>query len=89
MTMSIGLFGLGTMGRPMARKLLDAGCDIRGWNRSPLSPDLTEGIPLGRSLEEAARADVCLMMLTDSSAVDAVLAHVAGLVFRLGQGRGT
>ena len=73
MAMSISVFGLGMMGRPMACKLLEAGCNVRGWNRSPLSPDLTEGIPLCLTLQEAARADVCLMMLLDSTAVDAVL----------------
>jgi 3-hydroxyisobutyrate dehydrogenase-like beta-hydroxyacid dehydrogenase len=64
------------MGRPMARRLLEAGCDVRGWNRSPLSPDLTEGIPLCHTLQEAARADVCLMILLDSTAVDAVVEQI-------------
>ena len=73
MTMSISVLGLGMMGRPMAHRLLEAGCDVRGWNRSTLSPDLTEGIPLCATVQEAARADVCLMMLLDSTAVDAVL----------------
>ncbi len=73
MTMSISVLGLGMMGRPMAHRLLEAGCDVRGWNRSTLSPDLTEGIPLCQTLQEAARADVCLMMLLDSTAVDAVI----------------
>jgi len=73
MTMSISVFGLGMMGRPMARRLLETGCDVRGWNRSALSPDLTEGIPLCQTVQEAARTDVCLMMLLDSTAVDAVL----------------
>ena len=73
MTVSISVLGLGMMGRPMARKLLEAGCKVQGWNRSPLSPDLTEGIPLCPTLQEASRADVCLMMLLDSTAVDAVL----------------
>jgi 3-hydroxyisobutyrate dehydrogenase-like beta-hydroxyacid dehydrogenase len=73
MTMSISVIGLGMMGRPMARTLLEAGCDVRGWNRSALSPDLTEGIPLCRTIQEAAQADVCLLMLLDSTAVDAVL----------------
>ncbi len=71
--MSISVLGLGMMGRPMAHRLLEAGCDVRGWNRSTLSPDLTEGIPLCQTLQEAARADVCLMMLLDSTAVDAVI----------------
>ena len=73
MTKSISVLGLGMMGRPMARKLLEAGCDVRGWNRSALSPDLTEGIPLCQTVEEASRAAVCLMMMLDSTAVDAVL----------------
>ncbi len=70
--MSISVLGLGMMGRPMAHRLLEAGCDVRGWNRSTLSPDLTEGIPLCATVQEAARADVCLMMMLDSTAVDAV-----------------
>jgi len=73
MTMSISVIGLGMMGRPMARTLLEAGCDVRGWNRSALSPDLTEGIPLCQTIQEASQADVCLLMLLDSKAVDAVL----------------
>ena len=69
MTISISVLGLGMMGRPMARKLLEAGCDVRGWNRSELSPDLTDGIPLCRTVEEASRSAVCLMLLLDSTAV--------------------
>jgi 3-hydroxyisobutyrate dehydrogenase-like beta-hydroxyacid dehydrogenase len=70
---SISILGLGTMGRPMARNLIDAGYDVRGWNRSILPEDMTAGIRLCRELEEAARADVCLLMLLDSAAVNAVL----------------
>jgi len=73
MDASISILGLGTMGRPMARKLLDAGYPIHGWNRSTLSNDLTDGIPLCQKLEEVARAEVCLMMLQNSTAVDEVL----------------
>jgi len=57
----------------MARRLLEAGCDVQGWNRSALPPDLTEGIPLCRTVEEACRATICILMLLDSTAVDAVL----------------
>jgi 3-hydroxyisobutyrate dehydrogenase-like beta-hydroxyacid dehydrogenase len=73
MSMSISIIGLGMMGRPMARRLLEAGCDVRGWNRSALSSDLTEGIPLCPTIEEACRAKICIMMLLDSTVVDAVL----------------
>ena len=73
MTLAISVLGLGIMGRPMARHLLHAGCEVRGWNRSELPPDLIEGIPLCQTVEEASRAAVCLMMMLDSTAVDAVL----------------
>ena len=73
MTLARSVLGLGIMGRPMARNLLQAGCEVRGWNRSELPPDLSEGIPLCHTVEEASRAAVCLMMMLDSTAVDAVL----------------
>lgn len=70
---SISILGLGMMGRPMARTLIEAGYDVRGWNRSTLPPNLTAGIQLCQKIEVAARADVCLLMLLDSAAVNAVL----------------
>ncbi|MCX7783446.1 MAG: NAD(P)-dependent oxidoreductase [Meiothermus sp.] len=71
--MQIALLGLGLMGRPMARVLLARGFQVNGWNRSALSPELAEGIPLLGSLQEAAQADVLLLMLSDSAAVNEVL----------------
>jgi 3-hydroxyisobutyrate dehydrogenase-like beta-hydroxyacid dehydrogenase len=50
-----------------------AGYAVQAWNRSALSPDLTEGISLCRDLSEAARANVCILMLLDSAAVDGIL----------------
>jgi 3-hydroxyisobutyrate dehydrogenase-like beta-hydroxyacid dehydrogenase len=73
MKSSVSVLGLGTMGRPMAHKLIDAGYDVRGWNRSTLPENLTAGIQLCQNLEDAARADVCLLMLLNSTAVNAVL----------------
>lgn len=73
---SVCVVGLGLMGRPIARRLLAAGFDARGWNRSPLLPELTDGIPLCPSLEEAAESDVALLVLADSAAVAAVLAQL-------------
>jgi 2-hydroxy-3-oxopropionate reductase len=74
--MRVCVFGLGLMGRPMARALIAAGHHVRGWNRSPLDGELVEGIPLCRDLEDAAQADIALLMLADSAAVDAVLARI-------------
>lgn len=73
MTTTISVIGLGLMGRPMTRVLLAAGYDVRGWNRSPLDEALVQGIPLCNSLAEAAQAEVCLLILADSNAVNAVL----------------
>ena len=76
MATSVSVCGLGLMGRPMARALMAAGFDVKGWNRSPLPAGLTEGIPLCRDLAEAAQTDICLLMLADSDATDAVLDHL-------------
>lgn len=73
MTTFVSILGLGLMGRPMARTLIAGGCHVRGWNRSELDPQLTDGIPLCPSIEDAARAEVCLLMVQDSTAVEAVL----------------
>jgi 2-hydroxy-3-oxopropionate reductase len=73
---TISLFGLGLMGRPMARVLMAAGYDVRGWNRSHLSDELTQGIPLVTNIADAATSDVCLLMLFDSVATDAVLGQI-------------
>ena len=64
------------MGRPIARGLIAAGYAARGWNRSPLAEELIRGIPLCRDLALAAQSDVCLLMVSDSAAVDAVLAQL-------------
>lgn len=71
---SVSVIGLGLMGRPMALALLQSGFDARGWNRSPLPADATAGIPVCTRLEDAARAEVCLLILADSPATDSVLA---------------
>ncbi len=74
---SICVLGLGLMGRPIAQTLLASGSDVRGWNRSPLPAELTRGLPLVPTLQDAARASVCILTLVDSPAVDAVLARLA------------
>jgi 3-hydroxyisobutyrate dehydrogenase-like beta-hydroxyacid dehydrogenase len=64
------------MGRPMARNLARAGFAVRGWNRSALDSASTAGIARVETLEEAAGADVQLLMLSDSAAVGEVLAQL-------------
>ncbi|GIK43076.1 MAG: NADPH nitroreductase [Chloroflexota bacterium] len=76
MSVSVCVCGLGLMGRSIARRLLAAGYQVCGWNRSLLPTELTEGLPLSPNLAEAAQAKVCLFTLSDSAAVDAVLAQL-------------
>ncbi len=77
MAETIAILGLGLMGRPMARTLIAAGWQVAGWNRSPLDPALSAGIPLRPSLDEAAQADMLILMLADARAVAAVLEALA------------
>lgn len=84
MTSMIAILGLGLMGRPMARTLAAAGWDVAGWNRSRLDPGLTAGIALREGLADAAVADMLVLMLADSDAVDAVLGGL-GPHLRAGQ----
>ncbi len=73
---AVSVLGLGIMGRLMTRVLLAAGWDVRGWNRSILSEDLTNGISLFQSLEAALEAGVILLMLTDANAVKDVPSRI-------------
>lgn len=78
---SICVIGLGLMGRPFARRLMAAGWSVRGWNRSPLPAALVKGIPRCASLDEAGQAEVCLFVLSDSDAVEAVLGQLEPHLF--------
>ena len=62
----------GTMGRPMARNISEAGFDVRAWNRSreKAEPLGGNGVTVCDSPAEAAEgADVVLTMLSDTDAV--------------------
>jgi 3-hydroxyisobutyrate dehydrogenase-like beta-hydroxyacid dehydrogenase len=72
----IGFYGLGRMGVPMAARLLDAGHDVRVWNRSPgkAGPLIEAGATeAGSPAEAAAGAEVVVTMLADPEAVQEVL----------------
>jgi 3-hydroxyisobutyrate dehydrogenase len=73
---AICLLGTGTMGAPMARRLLAAGHAVTVWNRnvSRAAPLADAGARVVASpAEAAALADIAITMLTDAVAVDAVL----------------
>ena len=76
--MTVGFAGLGTMGTPMALRLLRAGSPLVVWNRTPgkAAPLVAAGAEQAADVGDLfRRCDVVLLMLADEPAVDAVLDH--------------
>jgi 3-hydroxyisobutyrate dehydrogenase len=74
---SVAVLGTGIMGAPMARNLAAAGMSVRAWNRSRDRADALadDGVRVASSPADAARgADAVITMLSDGSAVRAVIA---------------
>ena len=72
----IGFIGLGLMGAPIAMKLIEAGRHVSVWGRSPekLAPAVAAGAKLSPSPRElAANADVVMLCVTDTAAVETVV----------------
>ena len=70
----VGLAGLGTMGLPIARRLIATGIDLGVWNRSPARAAAPEGARVADSFAALlADHDIVLLMLIDEAAADAVL----------------
>ena len=70
----IGFAGLGAMGAGIAGRLLAAGHDVVGWNRTPGKADdlVTAGMGWAATPRElAASVDVLFTMMTNSAAVQA------------------
>jgi 3-hydroxyisobutyrate dehydrogenase len=78
----LGFVGLGMMGFPMARRLLNAGHDVTVWNRSASkAADLVEaGAKLAAHPHEVATsASIIFLCLTDAAAVEEVVFGSGGL----------
>jgi 3-hydroxyisobutyrate dehydrogenase-like beta-hydroxyacid dehydrogenase len=87
--MKLGFIGLGAMGAPMARNLLEAGHELAVWNRSPerAGPLVEAGARRADSPADAAsdtRATV--LMITNAEAVQEVLFGDKGVVQGLSAG---
>lgn len=83
----LGFLGLGTMGREMARRLIDAGHDVVVWNRSPdaVVPLVEAGARAADSPAAALAAPISFSILANDAACDDVLsvANLAGAPGRL------
>src|SRR5439155_17368197 len=81
--MILGFVGLGVMGGRMAKRLLDAGHRVIGYNRTRAKARwlADAGLRLADSPREvAAQADAVFTMVTDSPALDAVCRGPDGIL---------
>jgi putative dehydrogenase len=75
----VGIIGLGKMGLPIARNLIERGFTVTGYRRSG-SPELTRagGTVVGSPAEVAAAADVLLSIVPGAQDVEEIISGPAG-----------
>jgi 3-hydroxyisobutyrate dehydrogenase-like beta-hydroxyacid dehydrogenase len=87
---NVGFVGLGVMGGGIARRLLDAGHDLVGWNRTKekAAPLIEAGMSWSDTPREVAqRTDVVFSMVTNVAALQAVADGPDGVLAGLGPGK--
>src|SRR5215204_7784064 len=89
MAEKVGFIGLGIMGRPMAKNLIEAGYDLVVYNRTREKTEelASEGATVAGSPKEVAeQSDVSITMLPDSPQVEEVLAGEEGVLEGIKEG---
>jgi 3-hydroxyisobutyrate dehydrogenase-like beta-hydroxyacid dehydrogenase len=87
---TVGFVGLGAMGSRIAGRLLDAGNELYGTNRTKpkAEPLIERGLQWRESPREvAAAADFIFSMVTDDAALDAITSGPDGILAGLGAGK--
>ncbi|WP_431710586.1 2-hydroxy-3-oxopropionate reductase [Glutamicibacter uratoxydans] len=82
MSQNVAFIGLGIMGLPMAKNLVNAGFNVTGYNRSPEKGAALEasGGHAAKTVAEAVKgADVIITMVPDSPDVEAVVSGEEGV----------
>ena len=82
----LAVLGLGTMGTPIARRLLAAGHDVSVWNRTRAraEPLAADGARLVETPGEAAAdVDVVVTILADAAAVEVAMTGADGALARM------
>ena len=85
----IGFAGLGAMGAGIVQRLLDAGYEVVGWNRTreKAQPLLDAGMGWADTPRElAASVDVLFTMLTNTAAIEATAGGPDGVLAGLREG---
>jgi 3-hydroxyisobutyrate dehydrogenase-like beta-hydroxyacid dehydrogenase len=88
-TRRIGFAGLGAMGAGIARRLLDTGYEVVGWNRTKgkAQPLIEAGMGWADTPRElAASVDVLFTMMTDTAAIEASAGGADGVLAGLREG---
>ena len=86
----IGYVGLGVMGGGVARRLLSAGHEVTGYNRtrSKAEPLIADGMRFAETPREAAeQTDVIFSMVTNTQALTAITHGPDGILAGLGPGK--
>ena len=81
--MRLGWIGLGDMGQVIVPRLLEAGHDVIGWNRTPGRADdlIAAGMVLTDTPREvAAASEFVFSMVTDAAAVEAIALGPHGVI---------
>jgi len=79
----VGFIGLGIMGRPMCKNLIQAGFPLTVWNRSRPGIDTVTGYGAAAAAaprEVAERSDIIITMVTDSPDVRQVILGEQGVI---------
>src|SRR5579859_1961582 len=87
---SLGFVGLGAMGGRVAKRLLDAGHTVTGYNRTKAKAQwlLDQGMLWGESPRAVAEAaDVVFTMVTNTSALHEVVHGHSGILAGLSEGK--
>src|SRR4051812_9936095 len=88
--MQVAVLGLGKMGEPIARRVLDAGHSLAVWNRTAERASELAGVGarvLSSPREAWEAGDVAVTMLLDDAALLEVTTGAEGLLMRGGEGR--
>src|SRR5687768_5309170 len=87
--LNLGFIGLGTMGTPMVRRLLDNGFRVAVWARRPdaAAPLSSAGaVSAASPADVASHSDVTITMVTDTRAVEEVILGENGVIRGAGRG---
>lgn len=86
----VGFIGLGTMGTPMAMRIIAAGYSLTVYNRTPSHAQalVDRGAVLAQTpLQLAQASDVVIVMVSDDAALDAVVSAETGILPAIHDGK--